>query len=67
MLGAQAVCVSPAGVYGADASKGLVWFWAYGAEKPARLSDASLGALLRPLLAAYRGGSGRSSAPATCA
>ena len=55
----QGVCVSPEGVYGADASKGVVWFWAFGAEKPARLSDAAMGALLRPLLAAYLGGSVR--------
>lgn len=53
------VCVTPAGVYGIDAARLVIWFWAIGAERPVRLSDASVSRRLRALLAQYQDGTSR--------
>ncbi|WP_216726094.1 hypothetical protein [Hymenobacter siberiensis] len=55
----QGVCVTPAGVYGLDASRQYAWFWAFGAEKATPISGFSVNQLVAPALKQYQGGTVR--------
>ena len=55
----QGVCVTPAGVYGLDASRQYAWFWAFGAEKATPISGFSVNQLVAPALKNYQGGTVR--------
>lgn len=55
----QGICVTPAGVYGADSVRGVIWFWAFGSGEPMHLSDSAISTLLGPVLEKYRAGTVR--------
>ena len=62
ILGCQhplGVCVTPAGVYGLDATRQCAWFWAFGAKDVVRLSDGAVNNLLAAALKSYQDGTVR--------